>query len=313
MFEFLKSLLKSSVKPSEDHKFKELIPKSILEDFDEILSEFKPKELISYLPSNEWLIRGNFADRISVCKVYNKILLSPSHRKYYLISEVNILKQIMSGSLKNDNLVNVYKIIENERNVLIFTENYSKTAVELVMKRGPQNEEISKIIFKQILCAIDYLHSNGISHRDIKLENIYLKDEKNLWAKLGNFTCALVFNDGTKLLLDKTWVGTEEYMPPETLERKLHDPRKSDIWTIGVCLFILLHNCFPFGSGDYIKSDSGRDQMLDKQLLRSYLIPKSIKLSSDCIRMYRYLMTPEFESRPDAKQALSHNWLKTSH
>ena len=128
-------------------------------------------------------------------------------------------------------------------------------------------------------------------------------------VKLADFSCALICIKGKKAL-DSTWIGTPEYMPPEILERKEHDPRISDIWSFGVTLFVLLYNCFPFGSGDDIRSDSGRDQMLDKQLSQSYLIPKSIKLSLDCIQMYRYLMTPEFESRPNSKKALAHKWLQ---
>ena len=304
---------KNNQKPSENQKMTTLwqcLPKSILEDFDQNISVFKPNEMRSYLSSNIWFIRGTLGKEISVCKVYNKQLLSPNHQNYYLVSELNFCNQVMFQSLKNDNLIQILKIISNQKNIMIFMEDYERTALQLIAERGPQNEELCKTISKQILSAIDYLHSRGISHRNIKLENIYLKsNEKTYSSKLADFSCAITCTEGTQILLDNTWIGTEEYMSPEILERKPHNPRKSDIWSFGVSLFLLLHNCFPFGSGDQIRSDSGRDQMLNNQLLRRYLIPDSIKLSSNCNQMFRFLMTPEFESRPDSQTALGDSWL----
>ena len=162
-----------------------------------------------------------------------------------------------------------------------------------------------------MLKAVDYLHSNGFAHRDIKLENIYICGEKhNFNAKLSEFKCVVKCLSGEKIIRDKTWVGTEEYLSPETLERVLHNPQKSDIWSLGVCLFLVVYNCFPFRSGEDIRSDRGRDIMLKNQLNRKYLIPPSIQLSLNCLQMYRLLMTPECSSRPTSKQALKHSFVK---
>jgi serine/threonine protein kinase len=291
------------------------IPNSIHKDLSQLSSEHKFEKLLKYSvnskPFNTWYFRGQFADNKKfICKLYNKELLAPSHRKYYLPTELSFADLFMKGILNNENLVPIVKVIDCDRNLLLFMNNYPKTVLRVIIEKGPQNEDFAKRLTQQILKAVDYLHWRGIAHRDIKLDNIYVSAEDNDCAfKLSDFTCALKCVKDEHILLNNDWVGTEEYMAPEILERIGHDPRVSDIWSLGVSLFLVLYDCFPFRSGAQIRTDCGRDRMLCRQLSRDYLIPQSIDLSVNCIQMYRSLMTPEFEARPNAIQTLKHSWI----
>jgi hypothetical protein len=289
--------------------FKKLLPNSTYQDLITLSSDNKFNEMISFTP-NTYYFRGNFGENQFICKVYNKDLISDSHRKY-LKGELSVVNDLINGKLKNGNVIKMIKVKEFVSNIFLFMENCETTLLQVIMKRGPQNESFAQKSIKQMLGAVNYLHSNGIAHRDIKLDNIYVcGGDENFVIKLSDFRCALNCIKNKKTILDRSYVGSPEYMAPETLEGVSHDPRISDIWCLGICLFLTLHDCFPFRSGHQIRSGPGRDRMLNRQLSRNYLIPPTINLSLDCVRMYRSLMTPNFLTRPNAKQALKHPWIR---
>lgn len=79
------------------------------------------------------------------------------------------------------------------------------------------------------------MHAHEIVHRDIKLENVLL--DENLNVKLSDLGMA---TDATTKLKDIC--GTPDYIAPEVLEDRadLYDARKADIYSMGICLFMLL-------------------------------------------------------------------------
>ena len=74
------------------------------------------------------------------------------------------------------------------------------------------SEDESKRIFFQILQAIDHLHDLGVSHRDVKLENVLFADDKNI--KLIDFGFSTVCQPGKKL---KVFCGTPSCETPAPL------------------------------------------------------------------------------------------------
>ena len=104
------------------------------------------------------------------------------------------------------------------------------------------SEEISRKIFFDILLAVEACHQSGISHGDIKLQNILLNS--NFHLKLIDFGFSKNVKDG--LILEIT--GSRFYNAPEMFScaTKGYEGTLSDIFSLGVVLFVLVMGFYPF-------------------------------------------------------------------
>ncbi|KAI2634726.1 kinase-like protein [Hypomontagnella submonticulosa] len=112
-------------------------------------------------------------------------------------------------------------------------------------------------LFKQLCQGINYLHSNGIAHRDIKLENLLITKDSKL--KITDFGVSEVFsgihpglreahgqcgvNMGEVRLCKPGICGSLPYIAPEVLSKKSdYDPRSLDVWSSAVVMLYLIFN-----------------------------------------------------------------------
>lgn len=86
-------------------------------------------------------------------------------------------------------------------------------------------------------------------HRDIKLENILVDANFNL--KLCDFTLSKTISEGSMVGVFYTHAGTERYMAPEIIEHKPYKGSSTDIFALGVVLFVMVTGVMPF----YIRAD----------------------------------------------------------
>ena len=91
-------------------------------------------------------------------------------------------------------------------------------------------------IFNQILRGVEVIHQNKIVHRDLKLENIFVKktEKQGLICKIGDFGLARFLDMNAN-----SNCGTQNYMAPEIL-RSIPYGQEVDIWSLGVLLFYML-------------------------------------------------------------------------
>ncbi|KAK7266102.1 hypothetical protein RIF29_18742 [Crotalaria pallida] len=103
---------------------------------------------------------------------------------------------------------------------------------------------------KQLINAVDFCHSRGVYHRDMKPENILLDENENL--KVSDFGLSALAESKRHDGLLHTTCGTPAYVAPEVIKRKGYDGAKADIWSCGV-LFVLLAGYLPFHDSNVVE------------------------------------------------------------
>ena len=104
-------------------------------------------------------------------------------------------------------------------------------------------------VFRQICEGVDYLHSIGLAHRDLKLDNCVMTTGNVL--KLIDFGTAAVFHyPGKKLTKASGIVGSDPYLAPEVLTDETYDPRKTDVWSVAIVFMCMTLRRFPWSLPD---------------------------------------------------------------
>lgn len=93
-----------------------------------------------------------------------------------------------------------------------------------------------KCYFRQICQAVRYLHSHGVIHRDLKLENIMICEDA-CQIKLVDFGVAVLTDDTTRLTDCKGICGTEPLMAPEVLSSITYKGQPADCWSLGIIMY----------------------------------------------------------------------------
>ncbi|KAJ5614196.1 kinase-like protein [Penicillium herquei] len=167
----------------------------------------------------------------------------------------------------------------------------------------PLPEKTVRAISEQVLEGLAVLHGLGITHRDIKPQNILVAQEDPMWVKIADFGISKHDNGQTDL---RSQVGTEGYMAPEILldetKRVSKYSNAVDMWSFGCLVYYLLTKKVPFpryiGLKDYYE---GFGLFPDEDLRRN-------KVGESGIIFIRCLMDSEPEKRPIASGQLVTQW-----
>ena len=192
-------------------------------------------------------VKNKITGEIRAMKIIKNTSISDNDgvAKEKFLKEIQVLKE-----LEHPNIIKIFEYyIDNKYHYIITELLTGGELYETILKFQKFNEKNAAKIMKQILSALNYLHSKGIVHRDIKPENILVQnDNKNnknyldeIHIKLIDFGASNFFKENEILTLK---VGSPYYIAPEVLNKSYNE--KCDIWSAGVVLYVMLTGNFPF-------------------------------------------------------------------
>ena len=182
-------------------------------------------------------------------KVAIKVLidLDPEKLKYFDQEVATTVK------LRHQNIITIFDRGRDETGkpylVMEFLEG--KTLAEVLSKRKMLSEGEAVSYAARICDALEYLHANGIAHRDLKPQNIMVCTDGSL--RLFDFGIARVETARRLTFVGLTpTLGTPDYISPEQVRGKRGDHR-SDIYSLGAILYEMVTGATPFeGESPYI-------------------------------------------------------------
>lgn len=206
---------------------------------NQIITEYA---IISYIGcggySKCYMVKDIHSDEYFACKKIDKKILQSKYQQNELSKEIGNHR-----FLNHKYIVKFRESFQDQDFVYIITEFCNEG--DLFDKLDKTNKKTIKKYIKQILEALDYMHTCaydikdhcGMIHHDIKLENIFVHNDGNI--RIGDFGFSEI---GPKSNCVK---GTPEYMSPECANRQVHS-FKIDIWSVGILYYIMLYGDFPF-------------------------------------------------------------------
>eukprot|EP01138_Halocafeteria_seosinensis_P015817 gb/GECG01016142.1/.p1 GENE.gb/GECG01016142.1/~~gb/GECG01016142.1/.p1 ORF type:complete len:345 (+),score=47.46 gb/GECG01016142.1/:1-1035(+) len=163
---------------------------------------------------------------------WNEVNIAGYHQKERkrILNEVALLKRLV-----HTNLINFFGAwINKEKEQIIFvTELMSSGTLKEFRSKYPLSRRQIKEYCKEILDCLEYLHGQGIIHRDLKCENIFVQGKS---IKIGDLGLATM--DGRSV------IGTPEFMAPDMYDNNYD--ASVDIWAFGMCVLEMVTGLAPY-------------------------------------------------------------------
>jgi serine/threonine protein kinase len=234
--------------------------------------------------------------------------------KKYFINEMTYLKQITHANIiqihdgNEKGLLKKYngKVKMVNFIVLELAENGEMFEYLYFTKKG-FGEVIGRYIFYQLIQGLEATHNAGITHRDLKTENLLLSNDWTL--KISDFGFATLLNGKKGDGVLTTILGTVAYAAPEILRKKPYIGSYVDIFSAGVILFVLVTGKLPFSkatlSDPYYKYIILNDYetFWNSIILNIGFVTEEFKNLVNCMLAY------DPTQRPSISEIKSHLWL----
>lgn len=248
------------------------------------------KFLDDYNMSEIIIGEGSFGTVVSAIRKSDrkKIAIKTVERSVDSISSVKEECLILSN-LDHPNILKIYDYGKDDDYFYSVMPLYEED-LDTHMDHFPKfPKKLALRVFCQLLDGVEYLHENDIVHRDISLENILISDVETSDIVLIDFEFSTYQKIDGPLLND--FVGTMSYTAPEIFKGIPYEGRFSDIWSIGVVLYIMLTGEFPFW-------EPKRKDLFVKITEKDFVIKSEWGVSKSCEDLLRSMLEKDPRKRP---------------
>lgn len=169
-----------------------------------------------------------------------KLRLMKEERRKEFLAEMSLLSR-----LNHPSIITLYELFSHNGSYYVVMEYCQGGTIMHLLDRLKEKNGEAQIaqIMRQLMSALAYMHSLDIIHRDIKLDNIvFLPTQDRIAIKLIDFGTAV--HAPRRPITGFPVAGTLSYLAPEAIGELLSE--KSDVWSSGVLLHILLTGVSPF-------------------------------------------------------------------
>lgn len=151
----------------------------------------------------------------------------------------------IGSTLKNTNIIETIEICY-ESDKMYQVMEYCEFDLFAIVMSGKMSPAEVDCCFKQILKGIRYLHSMGLAHRDLKLDNCCITSSGVV--KVIDFGSSVVFGYpfSSKIVEAGGIVGSDPYLAPEVVVFQKYDPRPVDIWSAAIIYSCMTLRKFPW-------------------------------------------------------------------
>lgn len=195
-----------------------------------------------------WKVHHEEKDEFFAIKEISKKKITPELME-------NLQREVeISFKLDHKNITKCFNTLESKKNYYLIFEFCEGGDLEKYLEKVTRPDiKIALSIMKQLREVFKYLVGQKVLHRDIKLENILLKEKDASVVKLSDFGCS------KENAMGETLCGTPKYMALEVMENTNNYDYKADMWSLGLVFWELLYGIgsfpFSFKSRDVLKNE----------------------------------------------------------
>ncbi|KAH0847395.1 putative serine/threonine protein kinase (Kin4) [Fonsecaea pedrosoi] len=270
--------------------------------------------------------------QVAIKLIRRETVASNPTRLPKIYREISILRD-----LAHPNIVRLHEMVETERHIGIILEYASGGELfDYILNHRYLKDPAARRLFAQLVSGVGYLHKKGIVHRDLKLENLLLDQNRNIiitdfgfantFDPKDELSDEIVYNLSNKEFIRKfkldrldargmrrgdlmqTSCGSPCYAAPElVVSDSLYTGRKVDVWSCGVILYAMLAGYLPFDD-DPANPEGDNINLLYKYITTTPLtFPEYV--TPHARDLLRRILVPDPRKRADLFEVARHSWL----
>ncbi|CAL8468719.1 g8259 [Coccomyxa elongata] len=216
------------------------------------------------------------------------------------VAEISIMR-----NLCHPNIVRLMEVIDDARsNKVLLVMEYLEGG-PVVLGEGHDghsrmSEAIARKFFRDAVQGVDYLHSMGVAHGDIKPDNLLLGADGRV--RICDFGSAQLAGPGECVLRT---VGTPAFFTPEMCRGGPFSARAADLWALGVCLYIFVFGVLPFRAEAIMR-------LYDEIREAPLRMPRGAAVSPALAQLLFAMLAKDPVQRPSMAQIMAHPWVTHS-